>query len=375
MNVFAFYAIGAVFFYFGVALVPPPTNLTCSSTLDTSAVCIGDPFVCSLEAPCIATNLSVIVNGNTVDHAYWKFDSKTKEVRTNYYALVSSAVTIKIAFSDKNCSFTAVYVAEVSADCQPHSILLQDVTPTPAAALRGGQTLHFVYFVSTLNPIYNISFATFAHPAIQIVNFTVSVPYSGRNGTLNSVYTLAADSEEFGKANLRVFLQNITSGVVVKVNATCYVRRYVRAGAQLHLDLFAAYIYSNVTLVISVHNSINKMALPSTQSFTMNLPFHSLADYTNQQRVVPTNNGDLFSSEFSVKVPCVSTDLNVSIVVPNYYVWQNTLPCVTLNITDFRVKRLPYDVNLVRTFATIHRAQPSPRPFPRTSATCVSIIR
>lgn len=130
----------------------------------------------------------------------------------------------------------------MSGECQ-HPILLQDATPTPGAtALRGGETFYFVYFVSALNPIYNVSLATFAHPAMQVVNFTVSVPYSEMNGTLNSVYTLAADSEELGKANLRVFLQNITSGIVAKVNVTCFVRQYVRAGAQLHLDLFATYI-------------------------------------------------------------------------------------------------------------------------------------
>ena len=70
MNVLA---IGAVFVGFGAALVPPPVYLTCSSTLDTSAVCIGDPFICSLKAPCKATNLSVVVNGKTVEDAYWMY--------------------------------------------------------------------------------------------------------------------------------------------------------------------------------------------------------------------------------------------------------------------------------------------------------------
>ena len=349
MNVLA---IGAVFVGFGAALVPPPpaANLTCSSTLDTSAVCIGDPFVCNLEAPCKAKNLSVVVNGRTVDDAYWMYDEETMQVRTNYYALVSSAVTVEIASNDENCSFTAVYVAGVSGQCRSHPILLQDVTPTPGAmaALQGGETFYFVYFVSALNSIYNVSLATFAHPAIQVVKFSVSVPYSGKNGTLNSVTTLAADSEEFGKADLRVSLQNITSGAVAKVNVTCYVHRYVRAGAQLHLDLFAAYTYSNVTLIRTVRNSIYMVALPSTQNVSLKLPFHSLVDYTSQQRLVPTNNGDVFSAEISVKVPCVSTDLNISIVVPNYYVWRNMQPCVTLNITNVRVKRLPYDVSHVQ---------------------------
>ena len=325
-----------------------PARLNCSSTLSTSTVCLGDPIVCSLRAPCETVNPSLKVNGKNVDATYSKYNNGTAvTVRTNYCALVSSVIAVEIASGEENCTFVATHTAGVSAQCR-YPLLLQIAAPAAGTiALKGGETFRFRYLVSALSAVSSISLATFAHPAIKVLNVSASVPSDLTNGTLNAFYNLTTDTDETKQASPLFHLKNVTAGVIVEVNVTAYLRRYVRAGAKLNFDLFAAYSYSNATLVKTVRDSSYVAALPFAHDFTLKLPLHASADYTQLKWVIPTNDGDLFSSEISVNVPCVTADLSVTILVPNYYTWENMIPCIALNITDFRVTRLPYDLTLV----------------------------
>ena len=345
MNCLPFCVIGVLFVGYVGSL--PPANLTCSSTLDSSAVCYGDTINCSLQAPCQAMNLSVKVNGKDVDDAYLQYGNETIMVLTRYLALVSSSVEVEMVSTVENCTFVAAYVTRVSGQCRYPFLLRAIAQASGTTALDGGKTFSLRYVVSALSPINNISLVTFHHPAVQVLNVSSNVPTAAMNGTLNAIYGITTDTDEIEEASFLVYFKNLTSAIAVEVNVTCYLHRYVRAGAKLYFDLFAAYTYLNATLVQTVRDNTYTAALPFAHHFTLKLPLHAPVDYTQRKRVIATNDGDLFSSEISVKVPCVSTDLNVSIVVPNYYVWLNLLPCIALNITDFRVARMPYDLYLV----------------------------
>lgn len=331
-------------------------SISCGSrfTTDGTSFCVGTPIECSVSLDpdlCVAgednftgTNLGVSVFESGVVEPQFEFsqDGSFLRVVLDYIPESNmSMITVHLlATVSANCSFGVSHRSTArssSSQCNyPLSFKVNRSEPAHPAIVKGGDLIELALELTADSAtVQRLSFSLNAsHPALALVSYGFA---SVEDGAIASMAHLDIDP--------LVEVVRLVRSDTLLANLTFRVQPYVQPGARLYFSFRVSYhvpSYGTITFTQGFKFFDEYMADGITHG-NLSFSLTSYADIDRMDFVFPPNVDDIFSVDIPIIVPCVSTDLNVSVAFPVFL--SDNFTMFLTNVTDVKVA-LPD--NLVR---------------------------
>ena len=173
------------------------------------------------------------------------------------------------------------------------------------------------------------------HPALRFVseNTTSSNP----NTTVTSPITSGDDHHSLLLTNSftpLVLVSSLVQGDDVTVNLHFQVQPYVLPQSTLYVSLHVFYHHSafpSYNLNQSIHQLRNYTVSEVTVgNVTIDLPYYDFQNY--EPDTFPSQEGDIFIVKIPIVLPCVSTDLTLNILLPEF--WSDFFTRYNVTVTN-----------------------------------------
>ena len=240
-----------------------------------------------------------------------------------------STVDVAISSSNADCAFSEALSSvpvESPASCSyPISFILGLTSPDPTERVRGGDIITVSLNVSVTDPIAveDVTVAySLLHPSLEFLSadtmasdpgISITSPVTGtsddRHNLLSSTFTPL------------VLVSSITQNDVVTTTLTFQVQPYVLPRSTLYISLHLFYHYPSSFSTYSLQQSIDQLrgyqaSGVTVRKLTIDLPYYDTQDY--EPDTFPPQEGDTFTVTVPIRIPCVSTDLTVNLVLPEF---------------------------------------------------------
>lgn len=325
-------------------------SIGCGSTFTVSGTsfCVGIPVECevSLDSDlCIAgvdtfskSELTMTLVNSSTGTASSPSYSLTQSgllltLVTEYVPETQSVVTVTVAgnsASNANCTFSVSHIGSVeraSSTCNyPVSLELGYLDSTCSEVVSGGDLIPVnLELISPLLqlPDFRLTLIS-SHPALLLIDFTFildeQIANSGSSGTVLLGDTTVPENETL-------------SG-----NITFRVMPYVLPQATLYFSLHVQYIVpSHGAGTFRQRFDFDDCVSSNITHGNISFRLHNYAEDDHVNNTFPPHADDLFSVMIPVRVPCVSTDLSLTLMLPEF---------ISDNFTRFFVNLSSIEVDL-----------------------------
>lgn len=333
--------------------------ISCSSrfTGDGTSFCVGIPVQCSVSldpALCIDgednftennLDVSVFESGSMEPEFSFSQDGSLLTVIIDYVPETNmSIITVQlVATVSANCSFSASHTGTVrssSSQCHyPLSFLVNRSEPVYPALVKGGDLIELALeLVPDSVTLRRLSFSISAsHPALALAG------YEFASKEIGSIASMASTDGDPLVDSVRL----VTTDTLF-ANITFRVQPYVQPGATLYFAFRVSYFaagYMSLTFTQGF-KFFGEYTAADVTSGNWTFSLHSYADTDRAEFTFPPNVDDTFSINIPITLPCVSTDLNVSITFPIFL--SDNFTMFLTNITSISLAMPPNSVRVSR---------------------------
>lgn len=345
-------------------IAPPDTvpdtaaSIDCSSEITRNAgfACVGVPIQCTLTLNAAMCNvdgmipqlndsdLTVLISMQTPAFVMSQTDN-TVQITVDYLPTQdSSSVAVTIASTRINCTFsvaaTSLTIAPLS-DCN-YPVLFTFVSGSPnySMSVDGGDKIILTLEVAAIDSrvTERITFAySLLHPALELL--LTDVTASNVEAIFTTSISTDNDHHNLLSSSFTPFLlaSSLTEGGRLLVNLHFQLQPYVLPQSILYISLHVFYDYS-VYSPFSLQQSIDQLRDYTVSevivgNVTIDLPYYNTRNY--EPDTFPSQEGDVFTVAVPVLIPCVSTDLTVDIILPEFWSDFFTRYFVTITNVNF----------------------------------------
>ncbi len=333
-------------------------SILCSSeiTPSSSFACVGVPIQCTLtlHAPMCNigglipqlndTDLTVrIMQVSMLTPAFVMTQSvDTVAITVDYLPLQDSrTVAISVVSTRLNCTFsvtpTPLQVAPL-ADCTyPVSFTFISGSPNNTLSVDGGDkiTITLKLAVMDLRVIDQVTLAySLLHPALEHISTDVTV--SNAEVIINTSISADNDHHSLLSSSFTPILlaSSLNQGDSLILNLHFQLQPYVLPQTTLYISLHLFYHYSLFS-PFSLQQSVDQLRDYTVSevilgNIIINLPYYNTRNY--EPDTFPSQEGDMFTVAVPVVIPCVSTDLTVNILLPEF--WSDFFTRYFVDITN-----------------------------------------
>ncbi len=335
-------------------------SLSCSSPVTPSGsfACVGVPIQCNLTLNATICNedgnvtrltnsdLTVQITEMLLHTPPFLIDQTgTTVVVTADYLPTQDTNMLDVAITSTNlkCSFDVVsgpLVVAPSASCNyPVSFSFNSSSPSsPNHTINGGEILTVTLELAVTDPlaVENVTLAyNLIHPALKFVseNTTSSNPEIA----VTSPITTGDDHHSLlltSSITPLVLVSSLVQGDNVMVNLHFQVQPYVLPQSSLYVSIHVFYHHSTFSSY-SLKQSIDQLRNYTVSevivgNVTIDLPYYDPQNY--EPDTFPSQEGDIFIVKIPILVPCVSTDLTLNILLPEF--WSDFFTRYNVTVTN-----------------------------------------
>ena len=235
---------------------------------------------------------------------------------------LSTELTVQISSSNIECEFNVSMTDYITTteDClYPLILETEIINLSSATPLKGGSLISLTLEINaTSSNLSNLTLALgSSHPTLDVISYSPNddpsihvTPYN----TVVDTHTIPIDSDPF------LVVSEFPANSTFLVNVTLHVSNFVLPKSVLYFS-FCAYYHSSYYDLLTIQQSSPQIrdfvaASPFIGDWSFSLPFYDGIDH--KENTFPPNEGDIFIISVPVILPCVSTELNISVIIPEY---------------------------------------------------------
>ena len=277
------------------------------------------------------------ISGHLIDFAailteYYGTVSSTIPNRRNYASSIANTSAIQISanliFSCDSLMTQSAIVLRSSSGCfYPLSFTIEG-SELPVVVVGGDVITISLELTTSVFPVQQLAFFLDSlHPALLLINHV----FTSNDG--NTVYTDLVNVHS-SENTYTLLVGNITLAIsgILRANITFRVQPYVLPHANLY-SLFKVYYYTQFSTEMSFIQSygvFNQYLSGEVMHGNLSVILPSYAAGDHLENTYPPHVGDIFFINIPIIVPCISTDINLTITLPEF----RSEVYVIFNITD-----------------------------------------
>ncbi len=338
------------------------TSAACSFSIDCSSIitrsgssyCIGVPISCTVtldEALCPSENVSVVdtlqvqvtkVNINVNPSFSSSQVQNILTIITDYVPMIDqSRITVEVSAESMNCSFSLTHTNDTKSSLEncnyPLAFGVISYMPVNMTYYNGGDFVNLVLEINASLPLTMVTFVLDdIHPALLLIGDSIS-DHTTVHANLTNIHPIGNHSTLLA-GGITVEPENI-----LVANITFRVQPYVLPQAHLFFSFKTYYLsetFADFSLVQVLHFFDEFQSSPvNSINITFSLPYYAYEDHVED--TFPPQVGDIFEIEIQIEVPCVSTNLNFTLGLPEF--WSDVYTMFFTNATNINIS-IPYNM-------------------------------
>lgn len=319
-------------------------SIQCSSIVSQpNFACVGIPIQCTLTLNAPLCNIDGFIprlnDSDLIVHITQvsTFTQSFEMTQTNAMVVVtvdylptqdSPSVGITIASTRQNCTFsvasTPLQVSSSTGCNYPTLFDFISGSPNSTISIDGGDKIIITLEVAVTDSITveNLTFAySLLHPALEHISTEISVS----NPEATIFLSISADNDHHNLLSSSftplLLVSSLTQGDRVLINFHFQLQPYALPQTILYISLHIFYHYSLFS-PFSLQQNIDQLRDYTVSEITLgnitvDLPYYYTHNY--EPDTFPSQEGDVFTVAVPVLIPCVSTDLTVNILLPEFW--------------------------------------------------------
>ncbi len=366
-------------------------EILCASSFTNSGTsfCVGIPLECNVQLDpelcidgediIIDGDLEVSLRDSNAGSSEPSFtflqDNLTLNVIIDYVPMFNLSVievTMKLNLT-ANCSFELIHSSTVrnsQSEClYPLSAAVADFEPAVPATVKGGDLIKFtVQLFANKSSLQKLALSVDCHPALTLVNSSFITDGNIRqnssfesedngsgtgmtSGDGGNLFDVGAETLQSNASKLILSTVEMNQNDTLFANLTFRVQPFVLSQANLYfaIQLFYSVPSHGTNTFIQSLNFFNEYtsAEVTRGNISFSLPYYAEEDHV--EFTFPPHVGDPFFIKLPITVPCISTELNVTIEIPEFMSDNFTMFLVNItNVTFNTPQNLLYITELCR---------------------------